>query len=367
LPNKLPEKFEIVWQKKLAGVNGLAGIAATREYVVLADRDELDSGDLFQCFAAKDGKLLWEIIYPAPGDLDYGNSPRATPLIHEKQVFLFGAFGHLTCVNLADGEIVWECELPIEFDVELPTWGYCASPLIVGDKIIVNPGAKDASLAALDIKDGNIAWQTPGRGVAYGSFLLAKFSDRQQIVGRDALMLGAWDPQNGQLIWELKLPQREEFGVPTPIQYGNKLIVADENNGTRIFGFDAQGKIIAEPEASNVDLAPDTSTPIIVADRIYGCWDKLFCLDTKQQLKSVWSSDDAAFAHHVTLIGGRERVLLLGNRGELILLDVAGDEPRIVSRSNQFAEREETYSHPAIAGRKMYLRVGRTLYCANLE
>ena len=335
--------------------------------MVVADRDELDSGDLFQCFAAADGKLLWELIYPAQGELDYGNSPRATPLIHGKHVFLLGAFGHLHCVNLADGEIVWQRELPLDFNVELPTWGYCASPLIVANKLIVNPGAKNASLVALDIKNGNIGWQAPGRGVAYGSFLLAKFSGKQQIIGRDALSLGAWDPATGQQLWELALPQREEFGVPTPIQWGERLLVTDENNGTRLYEFQANGQIVAEPVGTNMVLAPDTSTSVVVGDRVYGCWEKFVCLDANNRLQTTAELDEPAFSHHVTLIGSETRLLTLGNRGELVLLDITGDRPRIVSRNGQFAGREETYSHPALVGRQMFLRVGSTLYCLGLD
>ena len=80
---------------------GLSGVAATQQYVVVADRDPLDHFDVFRCLDAQSGQQLWQIQYAAPGNLDYGNSPRATPVIRDGLVYLLGAFGDLHCVTLA--------------------------------------------------------------------------------------------------------------------------------------------------------------------------------------------------------------------------------------------------------------------------
>ena len=36
-----------------------------------------------------------------------------------------------------------------DFKAERPNWGWTSTPLIVDDKLIVNPGAKDTSLVAI--------------------------------------------------------------------------------------------------------------------------------------------------------------------------------------------------------------------------
>ncbi|MEI8256606.1 MAG: hypothetical protein WCJ30_13110, partial [Deltaproteobacteria bacterium] len=89
------------------------------------------------------------VRYLAQGKLDYGNSPRATPLIQDGRVFLLGAMGHLNCVDLVTGKVVWEQHIGRYYGrVDKGKWGYASSPLIVGGWLIVNPGAKDASLVA---------------------------------------------------------------------------------------------------------------------------------------------------------------------------------------------------------------------------
>jgi hypothetical protein len=57
-----------------------------------------------------------------------------------------------------------------------------------------------------------------------------------------------------------------------------------ENNGTRLYGFDPQGRIQPEPLAVNEDLAPDTATPVLYNDLVFGSSGQLVCLSLKKGL-----------------------------------------------------------------------------------
>ena len=70
-----------LWKKRLRSA-GVGGVAATAKFVVVSGRELNDSADGFRCFAAEDGAEVWKLSYPAKGDLDYGNSPRATCACH---------------------------------------------------------------------------------------------------------------------------------------------------------------------------------------------------------------------------------------------------------------------------------------------
>src|SRR4051812_36195729 len=134
----------------------------------------------------------------------------------------------------------------------------CSSPLIADGKLIVNPGAKDASLAALEPRTGKGIWKTPGKPASYGSLLAATFGGRLQVVGFDADSLGGWDVADGKRLWQLLPEKSTTFNVPTPMQVGERLLVAVENNGTALYHFKNQGVIDPKPVAEFEDLAPDT-------------------------------------------------------------------------------------------------------------
>ncbi len=364
LPKSLPEQAHVVWDRKLAGP-GLGGIAATVKVVILGDRDLENVCDIFRCFSAPDGAPLWTVQYPAIGKLDYGNTPRATPLIHDGYAYLFGAFGDLHCVRLDTGEILWMKNLLLEFGGTTKlVWGTCSSPLLADGKLIVNPGAPEASLVALDPRTGEVVWQTPGGPAGFGSLIVATFGGTRQIVGHDRKSLGGWELATGRRWWTLVPPNEGDFNVPTPIQVGDRLLVTTENNGTRLYAFDREGKILSEPVAQNDDLAPDISTPVVVHDHVYCLWKDLYCLDVKAGLKTLWTGADKAFRQHGIILASDDRLLVIGAGGELVLVDACSATYEVVSRLRVFDDGStDSYSHPALVGRRLYLRGETALVC----
>jgi outer membrane protein assembly factor BamB len=363
----LPAEKRVLWQRTLAGP-GLGGIAAASDYVVFGDRDLDNFCDVFRCLDAATGDTVWTVQYPALGELDYGNTPRATPLIHGGYVYLFGAFGDLHCVRLDTGQIVWMKNLRLEYGlVNELIWGTCSSPLIADGKLIVNPGAPQASLLALAPKTGEVLWQSPGGPAGYGSLIYGVFGGVAQVVGYDRTTLGGWDIKTGKRLWKLEPPNEGDFNVPTPIQVGDQLLVGTENNATRLYAFDCQGRIVAEPIAVNEDLAPDMSTPVVIDDHAYCVWGELYCLDLKNGLRTKWRGEDDAFAIYGTIIGGTDHLLVCGAGGELVLVAADSDRFRVVSRLRPFEQSNpDFYSHPALVGKRLYMRGEHALMCLEL-
>jgi outer membrane protein assembly factor BamB len=355
-----------VWKKRLRSP-GVGGVAATAKYVIVSAREASNTLDGFRCFNSIDGGEVWKLTYEARGDLDYGNSPRATPQIDHEFVFLLGAFGHLHCVNLNNGNVVWKKDLRNEFSVTSKmVWGHASSPLVAGDKLIVNPGGAEASIVALEPATGKVIWKTRGGAAAYASFIVAQIAGRPQIIGYDAESLFGLDPVDGRQIWRHVPKHSGDFNVPTPVLWRDRLIVATENNGTRLFGFDSDGRLNNQPLALNEDLVPDTQTPVVVGNRLFGVWDSLHCLDIERGLKPVWSGDSLTYQHYTTLIASDNRLLISGIHGELILIDPLADEYREISRVQAVEDDSGVFAHPAIVGDRIYVRTSTDVRCLAL-
>lgn len=366
LPERLPAEPKVVW-KKAAMTGGLAGLTVCEGRLILAERDFADEHDVYRCLNADTGELLWLAQFPAPGKLDYGQSPRATPVFHAGRVYLLGAFGELRCVNAATGKVLWKRHLPREFKAELPTWGMCSPPLVVDDLLIVNPGSTNASLAALDCATGRTRWTSPGGPAAYAAFICAELGGRRQIVGYDQHSLGGWDARTGTRLWTLVPPAEGDFNVPTPIALDNGLLVATENNGTRLYRFDPAGRIVPQPACTFAGLSPDTTTPVVTGGRVFGVSRGLHCLDLEAALRPIWQREDAALRDHASLLADAERVLVVTMSGELLLLDARAGQCRIVSRLRLFPDDEDVYAHPALAGSRLYLRGASSVLCVDLQ
>jgi outer membrane protein assembly factor BamB len=359
--------LKIAWSKPLNS-RGLAGIAATRQYVIVGDRTPADSGDLFRCLDAATGNEVWHLTYRTTGTAkDYGNVPRATPQVLAGKVFTLGCLGDLNCVDLAGGTVRWSKHLVRDFAAHVPTWGYCASPLAVDGKLIVNPGARKAAVVALDLESGKEVWRCTGLPPAYASFIVGTFGGVRQVVGYDEKSLGGWDPATGTRLWTLVPPLPGDFNVPSPIDAGGKLIVATENNGARLYEFDSDGRIRKTPAASNSDLVPDRSTPVLVGRKLFGCSDSLFRLDIDKKLAAHWTGEDESLAGYASLIATKDRVLVATNHGELLLVDASCDTFKIVSRLRVFLPDSEVVSHPALVGSRLYLRDMAKIVCVDLS
>jgi outer membrane protein assembly factor BamB len=370
VPRSLPREKRLLWSRTLTG-RAMSGVTVAGGRVVVADKDMDEKNDVFRCLDADTGRQLWTLSYPAADKMDFSNAPRATPVISEGLVYLLGAFGELHCLKLKSGELVWKRNLIKDFGAKLPAWGTCSTPLLVDERLIVNPGAKEASLVALDRRDGRVLWSTPGELPGYASFILAVSGGKRQIIGYDAVSLGGWEPDSGKRLWRLVPKEPGDFNVPTPLVVDGKLLVATENNGTRLYGFDAQGKIDPTPLASNADLIPDMSTPVVQSGRVLGSSGKLLCLDLKNGLRTVWQNGEEPFAGYCSLIAGNGWVLVLTQNGRLCLLKADASDYRCVARLDLFedvpeAERD-TWSHPALVGNRFYVRNGLGVYCFLLE
>jgi outer membrane protein assembly factor BamB len=318
-------------------------------------------------FDARTGKQRWRVEYPAVAltPLDYGNSPRATPLISEGKVYLLGALGHLHCVDLATGRIRWFSHLSEEYQVRPPKWGFAGSPLRVASGVVVQPGAADAALTALHPDSGDTVWETPGRPAAYSSSSLATVGGTPQIVGLDEAALVGWDPVTGRELWKIEPPNSGDFNVPAPFVLGDRLFAASENNGARLYRFDERGVPDPNPVATNEDLAPDAHSPVPAGKHVFGlgAGGVLLCLEATH-LKTRWATRDS-LGHYASMISdGRSRVLTLTDKGGLYLHDAASPEPLGFLQLTK--ESRHLLAHPALVGNRLYLRLGEKLVCMEL-
>jgi outer membrane protein assembly factor BamB len=243
-------------------------------------------------------------------------------------------------------------------------WGACSSPLIVDGRLIVNPGARAASVVALDPATGTELWRAPGPPPAFASFVVGDVAGRTQLIGFDKDSFGGWDPTTGERLWSLPPRVAGDFNVPTPILLGGRVFAVTENNGARIIGFDTGSPAVV---ASFAQLVPDMHTPVATAGRIFAVHrGKAFCLDATD-LALQWIQADRSLKGHASIIASADRVLVFTAAGELVLLDARAERYEPLSRQRLFERDVALYAHPAVADTAIYVRGPRNLLCVALE
>ena len=85
--------------------------------------------------------------------------PSCTPTVDGDRLYVVGLGGDVSCVQAADGKVLWHRSMAADFGGVLPMWSFRESPLVDGDKVICTPGGENATIVALDKMTGKTIWQ----------------------------------------------------------------------------------------------------------------------------------------------------------------------------------------------------------------
>ena len=123
-----------------------------------------------------------------------------------------------------------------------------------------------------------------------------------------------------------------------------------------------------EPLAQNEDLAPDTSTPVIMDGFVFGNHGALVCLDLEDELKTLWEEyEDDSLTQYCSFIAGNGHVLVTAQTGEVYLIRADKNAYNCVGRLSLFEDVADTdrevWSHPALVGNRLYIRNLLAVYC----
>ena len=111
------------------------------------------------------GKTLWKTDVAAAYRNGMGNGARATPTIAGGRVVVFTGEGRLLALDAKTGKVSWQQDVITSLKGRVADYGMACSPLVVGDLVVVTPGAPRAAVAAYNLSDGESAW-TAGSGSA---------------------------------------------------------------------------------------------------------------------------------------------------------------------------------------------------------
>ncbi len=158
-------KAQPLWKAQL-GI-GYSSVAVAGKRIFTLGYDKELEHDVIYCLDAATGAELWVHAYPAKIlDLYHGGGTLTTPTVDGEFVYVSEREGRLQCLKAKSGDIVWEKEAGKEFSLDTPQWGFSASPLVLGEHVILNYG----KVFAFDKIKGTPVWKTKkGYGDAYST------------------------------------------------------------------------------------------------------------------------------------------------------------------------------------------------------
>jgi len=353
------------WERPVG--HGLAGIAVAEGIAVLFHR--VGDEDLVEAMNAKNGEVLWHYAFKTSyqPSIDPNDGPLCVPVIHNSRVYIYGAQGRLACLNLKTKKLFWMQETHSDLKALEGYFGAGSTPLIEGDKILVNVGGSRGGIAAYALDGGKLVWTKTRDGASYSSPVAATINGVRHVIFLTRLNAVSLDPSSGKIRFQFPFGKRgPTVNAANPLVLGDKLFLSASYRIGAVYAN-------IEPDAATIiwnndEVMSSQYTTCVVHDGllfgIHGRQDmgvaELRCFDP-QTRKIHWSQPGFGYA---TLIKADDKLILLKTNGELVLAVPNAAAFRELTRARLLESR--TRALPALADGLFYARDETTLKCVDL-
>jgi outer membrane protein assembly factor BamB len=359
-----------LWKADLSGGFSSVAVVDGRLFTQTKEKNQ----EVVVCLDASTGKDLWCYRY----DCDYGahksftgggmpasrTGPRSTPSVDGGRVYTLGATGILLCLEVKNGEKVWQQDLLKIADSDCPRHGFCCCPLIVGNRVYVHPGGpKGKSIAALDKKDGSVVWQALDDPIGEGSPVWVESSGKPQVIFFTGAGAVGVAPKDGKPLWRYPWKTQYDLNIATPIYAEGKVFISS-NYGTGGAVFRLTDKEEPETVWKEKTMQNHISTSVLYEGHLYGFSEqRLRCVDFETG-EMKWDKTGLGKGSLVVADG---HLIVLGDHGDLALAKVTPDKYTEVSRCQVFDKEKLTWTVPVLSGSRLFIRHENGLVALDLS
>lgn len=323
------------------------------------------------------GKILWDQVahqgLPKSKRHTKATHCNSTPATDGKRIVaIFGSEG-LFCFDM-DGKLLWKKDLgPMDagyFKSPAAQWGFASSPVIHGDRVVVQCDVQKGSfIAAYALADGKQLWRTAREEVpTWGSPTIARVGEAHHVLVNGWKHIGAYDLATGKEVWKLR--GGGDIPTPTPI-VAHGFVYQTSAHGRlrplRAIRLTASGDITPPDGAdTNQHIAWShprkgnyMQTPIVVGDLLFACMDNgiLTCLDARSG-KIHYSQRVGKGGHTASPVSDGKHVYFPSEKGRVAV--VAVDKTFNLVATNALGE--SILATPAISRGVLYIRTEKQLF-----
>ncbi len=352
-PATWPKELNQKWKVTVGKGDATPALVGDKVFVFARD----DQGEITLCLDAASGKELWRDSYEAQAanePMGKHPGPRSSPSVVDGKVLAYGVRGTLSCLNAADGKVLWRKD---ELGGVFPRFFTASSPLVAEGLCIAQLGGEEkGGIYAYALANGDPKWKWTEDGSGYASPTLLNVEGVKMVVALTAKRLVGLSLSDGKLLWETPFaPAGRAYNAATPIVDGSRVIFAGSGRGTKAVKIEKAGDAFAAKELwSNPENAVQFNTPVLKNGLLYGLSQKgdLFCLDAKDG-KTLWTSPMGA-KDFGSLVDAGSVLMAIGTPGELTVFEPG--EKEFKKLASYKVAQTEMYACPVPAGNHLFIK-----------
>jgi outer membrane protein assembly factor BamB len=353
---------QLLWRRPVGAGWGAFAVAGGYAFT----QEQRGGQECVTCYRAEDGTDVWVHADPVLYEASMGGpGPRATPTVADGRVYAVGATGLLNCLDAASGRRLWSVNVQDDNRADNLPHGVCASPLVLGDVVVVCPtGNGGPSLAAYDRTTGARVWAGGGDRAGYSSPELAVLGGVRQILLFNESAVAGHDAATGEVLWRFPWVNdtRTNVAQPVPNVGGPDRVFVSTGYGKGCALFEVKrasgGAWSAEAVWQSRELRTKFTTAVVRAGYAYGLDDGILaCVDLATGRRR-WK--EGRYGHGQVLLAG-DLLLVQAEDGAVVLVEASPERPRELGRIEALSGK--TWNHPALAGRLLLVRNDREAAC----
>lgn len=340
-----------LWRRPVGGGYASVVFGDDKVFTIEQRRDQ----EVVAAYELGQGREVWSHGWNASFQESMGgDGPRATPVWDEGKVYALGAEGELRCLDANTGKRIWSKNILTDNGAENLEWGMAASPLVVGNALIVLPGgSNEGSVVAYNKGTGTPLWHVLSDKAAYASPVLAALAGVRQIVvvmARRVVGLSA----EGKLLWEY--PWTTEYDVnasqPVIVSKDSFLISAGYGHGAALVRVSQSGDSFrAETVWQNTRMKNKFTSSVLFEGHIYGLDESILACIDAQTGELKWKGGRYGFGQVIR--AGAQLIVTTEDGDVAIVKATPGQHEEVVRFS---AVSGKTWNNPAISGGILLVR-----------
>ncbi|MEQ9407285.1 MAG: PQQ-like beta-propeller repeat protein [Fuerstiella sp.] len=306
------------------------------------------------------GNEIWQVEWPASMTVPFfaasnGSWIRSTPAWAQGRLFVASMEDILVCLDAADGREIWRHDFRSTFNTSNQSFGFVCSPLVVDGAVYVQTGA---GLVKLSAETGTVIWRSLVEdggmmGGAFSSPIMATIRNTPQLVVQTRSRLVGVGPETGDELWSVNVPAFRGMNILTPTVIGNRVFTSSYGGGSFMFEVSEADGSLTVSELWKAKNEGYMSSPVVV--------DGAICLHLRNQRFVCLDSDTGdvlwttkPFGKYWSMVANGNRVLVLDERGDLLLLDLS--RQKFTQLDARHVSDTGTWAHVAIAGNQLFVR-----------
>ena len=354
-PESLSGGPRIQWETTV-GV-GFSSVAVSGGYLFTMGNTK--AYDTIYCIDVDTGRTVWTYTYECSSGQYPG--PRATPTVDGDRVYTLSREGHLYCFQIDKGDVVWKRHLTKDYGARPPEWDFAGSPVVVGDRIVINAGR---SGLAVDKLTGAELWTSGRSAGGYATPVIYEHDGRTAAAIFGSSSIYGVDISDGTVLWSY--PWSNTVNGADPVVSNKVVMVAGAyGKGSALIDFSSTPRPVWQSRVFQTHF----SSFVLIDGFVYGNDG-----DARRPTSGVFRSVELATGKTMweadlgfgSIIASKGRLIMLSSIGVIHVAAASPEGYREIAKAA--LPRNQYWTPPALVDGLLFCRNLRgDLFCIDLR